>query len=351
MILLSSIISIIFISCNKDDAVSPGGGTTPGPQTATFSSNPNITIAPTSWTSDSLNANITLGIDASNVSDVKLILDTLEGVTVSNLQFVLEHNGTEIMVIDYLTNVPSSGNITNLILSDSASNPIMGVSGYPISGTYSPLNPLSGFDNFEASGYWKLRVYNSGSLRTGVIKSWGITITYNRVQTPTLQLFPTAVGNNWVLEGKDTTGYVYGYDSLAIPYTFTYQNKTLYRLYQTDQPDDTIYVNNESDGVYMYRFENNVLMSRLLMKYPINVGQMYIGGGDGEDTVYCTSINETVQTPSGNYSGCIKYVSYRYGQIKSIFYAQPGTGVIGIDHYQNNALYDYERLHSFHLNK
>ncbi|MCX6164754.1 MAG: hypothetical protein NTU73_07855, partial [Ignavibacteriae bacterium] len=95
--------SVLFFSCNKDDAVSPGNGNNnnTGPITQTFSSNITtpIPIAPNTFTSDSLNANITFGINASNVSDVKLNLNTLEGVIVSNLRFALFHNGVEVFVI------------------------------------------------------------------------------------------------------------------------------------------------------------------------------------------------------------------------------------------------------------
>ncbi|MCX6164756.1 MAG: hypothetical protein NTU73_07865, partial [Ignavibacteriae bacterium] len=101
-------------------------------------------------TSDSLNANITFGINASNVSDVKLNLNTLEGVIVSNLRFALFHNGVEVFVIDNPLTVSGTGNITNLVLSDSSSNQLSNVNSYPISGIYRPQHLLSSFDNLGA---------------------------------------------------------------------------------------------------------------------------------------------------------------------------------------------------------
>jgi photosystem II stability/assembly factor-like uncharacterized protein len=214
--------SVIFFSCNKDDTVSSNeGNTNTGPVTQTYTSNPNRQIAPTSWTLDSLSATTT-GINATSVSGLKLNLNTLENVTMSNLRFVLAHNGTEVLMIDNITNLTTQGNITNLVLWDSAAASIMTVNGYPITGTYRPLNQLSGFNNFEASGYWTLKIYNSGSLRTGVIKSWGITITYRTVQTISQwqpiatmtnagihTLFFLDVNNGWMYGKVGNVGTVY----------------------------------------------------------------------------------------------------------------------------------------------
>ncbi|MBI5403605.1 MAG: hypothetical protein HY959_09390 [Ignavibacteriae bacterium] len=172
-------ILIIFLnSCNKNDTASPTGGTGTTPVTQTYSSTPNKTIAPNDWTNDSINANISFGINAQNVSNVKLNLASLEGITVSNLRFALVHRGVEVFVIDTPIVAPGPGNMTNTVLSDSGHTNISNGT-YPFTGTFKPQVPLSNFINSDPSGYWTLKIYNSGSFRTGVIKSWSITITYS----------------------------------------------------------------------------------------------------------------------------------------------------------------------------
>lgn len=176
----------IFYSCNKNDTPAPTGGSGTSPVTQTYSSTPNKTIAPNDWTNDSINANISLGINAQNVSNVKLNLASLEGITVSNLRFALVHRGIEVFVIDTPIVAPGTGNMTNTVLSDSGHTNISNGT-YPFTGTFKPQVPLSNFINSDPSGYWTLRIYNSGSFRTGVIKSWSITITYSpSVQLPVL---------------------------------------------------------------------------------------------------------------------------------------------------------------------
>lgn len=339
--------SIIFISCNKDSGVSPGEGNT-GPVTQTFTSTPPtpIPIAPNSWTLDSLNANIT-DITSYTVSDVKLNLNTLEGVTVSNLRFVLAHNGTEVIVIDNLVNVSGSGNLTNLVLSDSASTSIMTVNNYPITGIYQPVNPLSGLDNLTASGYWTLKIYNSGTFRTGVIKSWGITLTYKTIQTPTSVILPLAVGNIWVTEERDTNNNILSIDTTKIVSTATYQNKTVYYTYRTQNPNDSIYVSNESDGLWVYNINYN--QSGLMWKYPINPGEKYYTGMLYQDTVWCLSNNRTVTTPLGEMTGCVVYGIYEMGLQREIYIFKPNLGIIGQDYYVNGIFESRSRLIYYRL--
>jgi hypothetical protein len=173
--------AIIFISCNKENTTSSSGGSSGGTQTFTSTPSTPIPIAPHNWTNDSLNATISVA-DIQNVSDIKLNLSSLENIVAQDLKFVLVHKGIEVLVIDTLTAL-GTGNMTNTILSDSSMN-LISMGTYPYSGTYRPSNPLSNFINSDASGYWTLRIYNNGTLRTGVIKSWGITVNFR----PTLQI-------------------------------------------------------------------------------------------------------------------------------------------------------------------
>lgn len=348
-ILISSLLTIIFVSCNKDDTVSPGGGTpTPTIITQTYTSNPDKNILPNTMTADSLNANITTGINANNVADVKLNLNTLEGVIVSNLKFALFHNDIEILLIDNLTNISGQGNISNLVLSDSATTSVMTLNGYPITGTYRPLNPLSGFDNTIASGYWTLKVYNSGSYRTGVIKSWGITITYTPIQPPPSQIYPLSVGNYWITEVRNIAGYVINYDTAKILYSTTYQGKTMYGVYNSSfsTQSDSILVCIQNDGLWAYNLTQN--WSQLIYKYPISVGEIYLGGGNG-DTVKCLSISDTITTPSGFYSGCIKLEKHDEGHIVEYEYIKPGLGSVGYIELHNSFPDRYGRLYTYRI--
>jgi hypothetical protein len=340
--------SVLFFSCNKDDTVSSNGGNTnTGPVTQTYTSNPNRQIEPTSWTLDSLSATTT-GINATSVSGLKLNLNTLENVTMSNLRFVLAHNGTEVLMIDNITNLTTQGNITNLVLWDSAAASIMTVNGYPITGTYRPLNQLSGFYNFEASGYWTLKIYNSGSLRTGVIKSWGITITYRTVQPSSNVIVPTAVGNTWITEKRDTNGVLQSYDTVYIPFSATYQNKTVYYIYRGYNATDSIYARNESDGLWVYDLTHN--QSGLVWKYPINTGEKYFQFMN-QDTITCLSNNQTVMTPMGQMTGCVVYGNYDMGLLVHTEIFKPNFGIIGGDDYYNGVLVKTERIIYYHLNK
>lgn len=194
-------VTIVFLlifflsSCNKNDSVSPTGGTGTTIVTQTYSSTPNKTIAPNDWTNDSINANITLGVNAQSLSDIKLNLTNLEGISVSSLRFALVHKGIEVFVIDTPVVVPGTGNMTNTVLSDSGITRISNGT-YPFTGTFKPQVPLSNFINSDPSGYWTLKIYNSGSFRTGVIKSWSITITYTPQPTSSWQLIKTFNNND-----------------------------------------------------------------------------------------------------------------------------------------------------------
>lgn len=173
-------------------------------------------------TADSLNTNITLEPYAQNVTNIKLNLDSLEGITVSNLRFALMHNGNEVFVIDTPLTVAGPGNMYNTVLSDSGQVNISNGT-YNFSQTYRPQRPLSSFINADASGYWTLKIYNAGSERTGVIKSWGITISYSpSMQIPTFTgAYLPMLGNNHKFKLCDTNNVSPGGGGENVPWDFT----------------------------------------------------------------------------------------------------------------------------------
>ena len=319
LILLSSIISIIFISCNKDDAVTNSGtGGTPVVVTNTFPKTGSVPII-LGETNDILT------IDSSGtINSLSFALNDIENVNAVNVDIFLVHGGVTDTLLYRTTN--NGTNFINTVFSDTASTSIQNGSG-DFTGYFKPYSPLSKFNGLNINGQWTLKFISRVNQRTGVIKSWGITITYNRVQTPTTVLMPLAVGNKWVYT-MDSSGVILPEDTLYIPSTGNYNGKTVYQLYESRKPYNEMYLGYENTDLWGYSIIQNI--SRLMFKYPVSVGEWWIGGGSGDSTV-CLSINETVVTPSGTYTGCIKYQSFDGPYDVSIEYFKPGVGLVGTD--------------------
>jgi subtilisin-like proprotein convertase family protein len=345
VLLLVVVISILIFSCNKENPVTPTGGNSNTGSTyySSYRNSGHVNLVSNGFTLDSIECTIPSDASVNAVVNVNLLLDSIEGVDVTKLSFTLVKDSVSVLAIDLLTRPGSS--FIGTVLSDSATTPIdQGVS--PYTGRFLPQQPLNAFVNKNPSGKWKLRVYNSGTARTGVIKSWSITITYRTVQE---QIFPLAVGNYWISEQRDRLGNFMTYDTIKIPYTITFQGKTLYRLDLSNQSNsDTIYAYNEADGTYAGSFSNSVFQPQLMWKYPVNVGDMYMGGGNADST-FCRSVNETVPTPSGTYTGCIKYEAHDMGHISTIFYLKPGLGIVAEEHISNGIMIDYNKLFRYRL--
>jgi hypothetical protein len=351
LVAISFFLSAIFFSCNKDTTVNPGGGTT-GPITQSFTSSPTLNkiISNTQPVLDTIIANITDNILSNSISDIKITLGDVENVEVDKIQFSILHGGTEVMVIDYLTKT-GVGSFDSTVFWDSAATPIdQGQS--PYTGTFIPQQPLSSFKSADPAGQWIIKITYSGSVKSGVIKSWGITITYNKVQTPANVLVPLAVGNMWIYR-TDTSGFLIAYDTMKILSKTIFNNKQAYHLYFGPDRIDA-YVGNESDGLWVYGFDTIIYSPGLIWKYPINVGEWWIGGGSGNDTTVCVSIDTTIATQNGTYTGCIKFKSVKYepGNVSySYHYFKPGVGMIGSDRYNSNLyLNEHLRLIYIHLN-
>ncbi len=190
------IVSIFFYSCNKDDnpASTTGGTTTSSTWTSQYRSGLNITIGP-GVTDDTMNVIIPpLDFPTNYIKNVNLILDNIEGVDASQLKFDLIHQGDTVRVIDTLNNGGPNNNFIHTVLSDSSSDPIRTATS-PFTGIFQPENSLSAFKDLQPEGSYILRITNSGSYRTGVIKSWGITVSYSPVMS------------NYCLEFDGTSDY------------------------------------------------------------------------------------------------------------------------------------------------
>lgn len=110
------------------------------------------------------------------VTDVNVYLDTIFNTINSDLEISLIHLGV-IDTIVYRVGGNSS-NFFRTVLNDSALIPIE--SGTPpYIGQFKPSRPLAQFNNFPVDGQWILKIYDRAKSLTGVIKSWGITLTYS----------------------------------------------------------------------------------------------------------------------------------------------------------------------------
>jgi len=113
------------------------------------------------------------------ITDINVSIDTVLNTLDSTLVFILSHNNVSDTLI-----YRAGGGGSNFIgtnLNDSASVLISGGTP-PFTGTYRPSRPLSQFNYVSYNGLWILKIKDSNSGksdRTGVIKSWSITITYN----------------------------------------------------------------------------------------------------------------------------------------------------------------------------
>lgn len=175
------IVSLISYSCKKEEnpLIPPSKET---PSTISWKNfkktGLNIPIGP-GITEDTLNAVITADFFPTNyIKNLNLTLDDISDVDASKLKFDLIHLGDTVRAIDTLNNGGIGNSFTRTVLSDSSTDPIR-LATPPFTGIYQPANPFSIFRDSPPEGAYKLRIFNSGILRTGVIKSWGITVTYS----------------------------------------------------------------------------------------------------------------------------------------------------------------------------
>jgi hypothetical protein len=214
------IVSFIFLSCKKDENPVNQGGNTNNPVTKKFKRlglNKNIE-SNNAFTFDTLDAPITNDNILSNyTANISLNLDTITGIDVTKLKFVLFHLGKGLLVIDTLIN--SGTGFVGTVLSDSATVPILsGIGTY--TGLYKPQRPFALFRNLPAEGQYILRIFNSGTFKSGVIKSWGITVTYSPFMS------------NYCLEFNGSNNFVQVPDDVSLNSIITNNTFTLEGWYK-----------------------------------------------------------------------------------------------------------------------
>jgi photosystem II stability/assembly factor-like uncharacterized protein len=156
---------------------STNGGGSYSTNTITYRrNNLNKPITMNNVTYDTISVNLPKSIN-SNILDINVSIDTVINSIDNGLVFVLNHNNIYDTLISKVGG--SGNNFIGTILNDSATTSIN--SGTPpFTGSYKPTKPLSQFNYTSPNGLWILRIKESSSeVKSGVIKSWGITVSYN----------------------------------------------------------------------------------------------------------------------------------------------------------------------------
>lgn len=295
------VLSVLYTSCNKDS--NPVGG---NPVTYT------VTNKYTRSTNKSVPNVDTLTIpDNGNMISLSFSLDTINDVDGNkNLELILVHNNIVDTLIKKFTNPGFvTYNFINAICVDSAEfNLAPGQATY--TGLFKPYQPLSVFNGTTLNGPWYLISNYSTLNKTGVIKSWGITITYNSPIAPPSNIVPLAVGNSWS----------YSIDTGSIPNVFTatmniteqttVHGKNVYKWQWLNQNNYWL-VRNESDGLYWYGYVSPTFVDTtttpfVWIKYPISLNERYFTkqwNTGYTDTLTCTNTNAAFS----GYSECTKY--------------------------------------------
>jgi hypothetical protein len=359
-------LSVFYYSCNKDNPVYPGSSSS-APVTNKYVRNINKFVP---------------NVDTLNISDngsmlsLKFSLDTVLAIDgAQKLDVLLMHNNIVDTLIKQFTNpgIPSY-NFRGCVCSDSATGYFTpGLLDY--TGNYKPYSPLSVFNGSTLNGPWYL-VFNYSTLnRTGVIKSWSITITYNVTQ-PTTTIFPLAVGNYWVFAVDTGSVSNVATVTLNISEQTRIHGQQVFK-WQWQNNANYWYVKNESDGLWWYGSYNGSYLDTitspfLWMKYPINLNERYITKQwmSNSDTITCTGNNASFF----GYTGCIQYSESQYlkknlniisgslfnpdyfkginNTISGDFYFKPGTGYVGNEVHITSPVANFfqrYRLTSYHV--
>jgi hypothetical protein len=340
--------SVIFISCSDNPV---GGSGSPGTITHTYTkTTPPVTINNGS-TNDFVNVP-----DTGNVSSMIYSLDSILGVDVTKIDIILMHNNIYDTLIHNLTN--PGNNFIGTKFSDQSADSIKNGSGN-YTGTFRPYRPLSVFNGQSIIGQWFLYVNYWGTMKSGVIKSWGITITYNKLTAPSGAIVPLAVNNQWIYE-IDTGSSFFRQDTISISGSSVVHGKQVYWWWYQwggNNPTSIMYVRDESDGMWQYGnpvdTTSSTWLPHLLIKYPINLNETYYTNNwiSTYDTMTCTSTNATF----AGYSGCIRYYepntfkkdkdnifyhnfinNYSPDYVVNInSYFKPGIGLVGMEQTAN----------------
>ncbi|MCX6165586.1 MAG: YCF48-related protein [Ignavibacteriae bacterium] len=179
----SNLNSIFFVTPMIGYATGASGvilKTTNGGESTTFTQtihryNINKPILLNQFTLDTISI-VTNGAAPGFTQDINVYLDTIVNNYDSELEISLIHLGINDTIVYKVGG--NGSNFYRTILNDSAAIPIE--SGTPpFVGQFKPSRPLSQFNNIPTGGTWILRIYDMAKNLTGVIQSWGITVSYS----------------------------------------------------------------------------------------------------------------------------------------------------------------------------
>ncbi len=133
----------------------------------------NKPIVDNQQTLDSVTVGYTSPIDFQ-VVDVNVTIDSVIHPNVSDLEFVLMHEGiTDTLIFQ----VGGAGqNFIGTVLNDSATTAIASGTA-PFTGSFQPTRPLSQFNNANVNGDWTLGVYDAATGNTGTLHAWTLELT------------------------------------------------------------------------------------------------------------------------------------------------------------------------------
>jgi hypothetical protein len=198
---------MIMSSCKKDDNPVTNNNPPPAANKQTYHRYINKSLSPYSSLVDTINSVIPESPLTQEVSNIKIFVDTLLCSNTGDIEMTLIHQNTYDTLI---YKIGTGQNFLGTIFCDSSSVSISSGSP-PFSGQFRPQSPLSQFNGQDPNGLWFLRIYNNGTNRSGVIKSWGITVTYKLQTLPAngLVTYYPFNGNANDSSGNGNNGTVY----------------------------------------------------------------------------------------------------------------------------------------------
>jgi len=114
------------------------------------------------------------------VADVKVTLDSVIHSNISDLDFILSHNGISDTLL--IHGEASGENFMGTILSDSAAASIASGTA-PYTGTFKPYLFLSKFGYVKANGDWVLSIYDHSNGNTGHLDAWSLNFILTESST------------------------------------------------------------------------------------------------------------------------------------------------------------------------
>ncbi len=112
------------------------------------------------------------------LTDIKVIIDTIVHPAVKDLIITLTHEHVTDTLINQLKN--GGANLLHTTLTDDA-NKDVSAGKAPYSGDYKPEHALSVFAGMDPKGEWKLSIRDVQMGNEGVLKAWGIVPSYEKV--------------------------------------------------------------------------------------------------------------------------------------------------------------------------